>query len=70
MLGVAVMVAMVPVGLACTGCMFDTTGCTAVCGNGVQETGEACDDGGTNICGPCNATCSGAKQLHQYPEFL
>jgi cysteine-rich repeat protein len=32
----------------------------ADCGNGVVEPGEFCDDGNTNACGPCNATCSGA----------
>ena len=56
-----------PVG---TGCVDDTdcTGmcditvtpptCLAVCGNGTLETGEACDDGNTDACGPCNAACS------------
>src|SRR5262249_12625372 len=34
--------------------------CASVCGNGVAETGEACDDGNTDTCGPCNATCSAA----------
>ena len=32
--------------------------CVAECGNGVVEPGELCDDGNTNACGPCNATCS------------
>jgi cysteine-rich repeat protein len=34
--------------------------CAAECGNGVVETGEACDDGNTSNCGPCNATCTAA----------
>jgi hypothetical protein len=38
-------------------CADPVAGC---CGNGRQETGEACDDGNTNACGPCNADCSGA----------
>ncbi len=35
-----------PGGLSCTNCQFDTSGCTAVCGNGPPtEPGEVCDDG-------------------------
>lgn len=30
-----------------------------VCGNGQVEAGEVCDDGFTDACGSCNATCSG-----------
>jgi cysteine-rich repeat protein len=30
-----------------------------VCGNGIVEPGETCDDGHTTACGPCNATCTG-----------
>ncbi len=32
----------------------------AVCGNGMVETGETCDDGFADACGTCNATCTGA----------
>jgi hypothetical protein len=42
---------------------FVTSGCGSpqppVCGNGAVERGEACDDGYTDACGTCNATCSG-----------
>jgi hypothetical protein len=31
----------------------------AVCGNGKIEPGETCDDGRTDACGACNATCTG-----------
>ena len=42
-----------PAGLTCTAsCVFDTSGCsddsTAVCGNGIVEPGEECDDGVNN----------------------
>jgi cysteine-rich repeat protein len=56
-----------PVGTTCTDdddctgiCDITTTPptCVAVCGNGIVEAGEACDDGNTNACGLCNATCS------------
>ena len=46
----------------CTGaCDFTVTPptCVAVCGNGIMETGETCDDGNTEACGTCNATCGG-----------
>ena len=33
---------------------------TSVCGNGVTEQGEVCDDGHTDACGSCNATCTAA----------
>jgi hypothetical protein len=56
-----------PAGTACVD-SIDCTGtcdplthtCAAVCGNGVVETGESCDDGNTATCGTCNASCSGA----------
>ncbi len=32
----------------------------AVCGNGVREGTEVCDDGFADACGTCNATCTGA----------
>jgi hypothetical protein len=38
----------------CTGAI-----CQAVCGNGVVEGSETCDDGNNSNCGSCNATCSG-----------
>jgi len=45
----------------CTGTCDPATGkCVAECGNGVVETPEACDDGNTDACGPCNTTCSAA----------
>lgn len=31
----------------------------AVCGDGIVEDAEACDDGFTDACGTCNATCTG-----------
>jgi hypothetical protein len=34
------------------------SGAPAVCGNGVQEGGEACDDGNAAFCGTCAADCS------------
>lgn len=37
-------------------CADPVAGC---CGNGRVDAGETCDDGNTNPCGPCNATCSG-----------
>jgi cysteine-rich repeat protein len=36
-----------------------TGGAASVCGNGATEPGEACDDGFTTACGPCNAQCTG-----------
>lgn len=30
-----------------------------MCGNGIVEAGEACDDGHQTACGPCNASCTG-----------
>lgn len=48
--------------LACdAGCaVFDTSGCQSpVCGDGVAEGLEACDDGYTDACGSCDATCTG-----------
>jgi cysteine-rich repeat protein len=45
----------------CTGtCDVATGKCVAECGNGILETPEVCDDGNTDACGPCNATCSAA----------
>lgn len=35
-----------------------TGGATTVCGDGDVEGDEACDDGFTDSCGTCNATCS------------
>jgi cysteine-rich repeat protein len=32
--------------------------CAAVCGNGVVDSGEVCDDGNALACGTCNDTCS------------
>lgn len=32
--------------------------CVAVCGNGLTESGEACDDGNTLACGTCDAACT------------
>ncbi len=44
---------MCPTGDSCTGGM-----CTApVCGNGIRETGEQCDDGNTTNLDGCDATC-------------
>ena len=48
--------------LACDSqCGFDTSGCTnAVCGDGVTDAGEQCDDGAANGAGSC---CSSSCQL-------
>jgi cysteine-rich repeat protein len=37
------------------------SGAPAVCGNGVMEGGEACDDGNTASCGTCSADCAEAR---------
>jgi len=38
-----------PAGLGCTPqCMFDSSACTPICGNGTTEPGEECDDGAAN----------------------
>jgi hypothetical protein len=39
-----------------------TDSASGVCGNGLQEGGEACDEGGNN--GVCTATCSASCQLN------
>ena len=46
--------------LAVTACDdgLDTRSLHPLCGNGVIEMGEACDDGYTDACGSCNADCS------------
>jgi len=47
--------------LACNAdCGWDVSGCTGggpVCGNGIQEVGEQCDDGNADNCDGCNSTC-------------
>lgn len=35
-----------------------STGVTGVCGNGIKETGEACDDGNTNDSDGCRSDCT------------
>ncbi len=43
-----------------TGCLTSTLvacAASAVCGNGVQEPGEGCDDGNTDACDGCSPTC-------------
>jgi MYXO-CTERM domain-containing protein len=37
---------------------FSVTGVAPVCGNGIPETGEACDDGNTTQCDGCSSTCT------------
>lgn len=37
---------------------FNVTGATPVCGNGVREGSEACDDGNTTQCDGCSNTCA------------
>jgi hypothetical protein len=43
----------------CNGrCDLLTGMCVDVCGDGRQGTTEFCDDGNTDVCGPCDATCT------------
>jgi hypothetical protein len=52
--------------LACRdNCTFDLSGCyPPVCGNGVVEVDEGCDDGETDECaGTCNADCTAPKNV-------
>ena len=47
-------------GTCCEGCTtLSDNDCGVVCGNGLIEAGEVCDDGYTDACGSCNADCSG-----------
>jgi len=50
-----------PNGAICPGGTCSAGKCQAgqVCGNGVVEAGESCDDGDATNCGACNATCNG-----------
>ena len=45
--------------LTCNSCEIETTGCVndPVCGNGVLESGEQCDDGNTVDGDGCNSVC-------------
>ncbi len=49
-------------GWGCTACTYPTTPCTptcdTVCGNGVMDTGEDCDDGNTAAGDGCSAVCT------------
>ncbi len=51
-------------GSTCTICGGSAPRCLAgvcqVCGNGMVESSEFCDDGFQTSCGACNATCTGA----------
>lgn len=47
-----------PAGLKCVNCQFDPSNCKAVCGNNVQEVGEACDDGNMMSGDGCSAMCT------------
>lgn len=47
-----------PAGLKCTGCILDSSDCTATCGNGTQEPGEECDDGNLTNGDGCSSTCT------------
>jgi cysteine-rich repeat protein len=38
-------------------CVFDVSACVSICGNGVTEPDETCDDGGTDDLDGCSATC-------------
>ena len=59
--------------LTCSGCAIDTSGCytpggggggvTFVCGNGIQEGGEQCDDGNTSGGDGCSAFCRKESQV-------
>ena len=39
-------------------CTFDTSACTTICGNGVREGSEQCDDGNTANGDGCSSTCT------------
>lgn len=39
------------------------SGAPAVCGNGVMESGETCDDGNVATCGTCSADCSATRTI-------
>ncbi len=43
--------------LCSDGCLFDTVACQSVCGNGLLETTEACDDQNTEPGDGCDAAC-------------
>ncbi len=44
--------------LACgVDCRYDVSGCVSICGNGVTEPDETCDDGGTDDLDGCSAAC-------------
>jgi cysteine-rich repeat protein len=44
-------------GLDCASGVCSEGVCRAACGNGVTESGEACDDGNSDSCGTCTADC-------------
>ncbi|MGE5787830.1 MAG: DUF4215 domain-containing protein, partial [Myxococcales bacterium] len=38
--------------------------CSPICGDGLVVAEEACDDGNTDVCGTCNATCTAVSAGH------
>lgn len=42
---------------ACGDCSDDCGTCPIICGNGIEETGETCDDGNTDPGDGCNSVC-------------
>ncbi len=44
--------------VTCSACAYVLTGCTSLCGDGITNTDETCDDYNADACGTCNAACT------------